>query len=140
LKFWDSSALVPLLVDEAMSPAMKSLAFADSEKTVWWGTPVECVSALTRRLRMQQISQAAYATSMVRLDDARHNWLEVPPSEKLRIDSERLLTAHPLSAADALQLAAALHADGGNPAPPTFVCLDDRLRQAARSEGFIVEP
>ncbi len=70
----------------------------------------------------------------------RNRWTEIPPSPELREDAERLLRSHPLSAADALQLATALRAARNAPLPLPFVCLDDRLCEAARSEGFIVEP
>lgn len=44
------------------------------------------------------------------------------------------------SAADALQLAAALDWCDGNTCGESFVCLDDRLRGAAALEGFRVLP
>ncbi len=47
---------------------------------------------------------------------------------------------HPLSAADALQLAAGLLWADGRPAHHDFVCLDQRLREAAQREGFRVLP
>jgi hypothetical protein len=45
-----------------------------------------------------------------------------------------------LRAADALQLAAALIVCDERPESLSFVCLDDRLREAARKEGFPVLP
>jgi len=52
----------------------------------------------------------------------------------------RLLLSHPLSAADALQLAAALTWAGKQPREHAFVCLDRRLHDAARKEGFLILP
>jgi hypothetical protein len=52
----------------------------------------------------------------------------------------RILAVHPLRSADALQLAAALVYCSEQPREEPFVCLDDRLRQAARTEGFILVP
>jgi hypothetical protein len=52
----------------------------------------------------------------------------------------RLLRNHPLRAADALQLAAALIASEETPQTLEFICLDDRLALAARREGFTVIP
>ena len=66
-------------------------------------------------------------------------WSEAQPSRRLRELSESLLSAHPLRAADALQLAAAMRSReliGVN----EFVALDHRLRDAAASEGFTVLP
>jgi len=54
--------------------------------------------------------------------------------------AERLLTVHPLRAADALQLAAALVWSEGSPDQRAFACLDDRFREAARKEGFTLQP
>ena len=89
---------------------------------------------------MGHLDISGYGLGAVRLNDIRNRWTEIPPSPELREDAERLLRGHPLSAADALQLAAALCAARNAPQPLPFVCLDDRLRDAARSEGFIVEP
>lgn len=58
------------------------------------------------------------------------------PTNKLRSLAGRLLAVHPLRAADALQLAAALRWCEDEPGGKAFVCLDDRLRAAARREGF----
>jgi hypothetical protein len=52
--------------------------------------------------------------------------------------ASRLLRVHPLRAADALQLAAALAAAKGDPSSLDVVCLDQRLSEAARREGFRV--
>jgi hypothetical protein len=60
--------------------------------------------------------------------------------ESVRQTAERLLQAHQLRAGDAFQLAAAIDAATGGAQLPTFVCLDDRLSDAARAEGFAIEP
>ncbi len=119
---------------------MRSLAQADAEQIVWWATGTECVSALTRRLRLGQLDQADVDSAIIRLTDIRNRWTEVPPTVELREEAERLLHLHPLRAADALQLEAALETVRNAPQPLAFVCLDERLCQAARSEGFRVEP
>jgi predicted nucleic acid-binding protein len=119
---------------------MKALAQFDPEFVVWWATGTECVSALSRRLRATQIGQIVHDTGMSRLAAARAQWTEFPPTERLRDSAERLLRAYPLRTADALQLAAALEVASGSPRTLPFVCLDDRLREAARNEGFTVEP
>jgi len=54
--------------------------------------------------------------------------------------ARRLLAAHPLRAADALQLAAALVACDERPDVLALVTLDDHLAEAARREGFVVLP
>lgn len=64
----------------------------------------------------------------------------VAPTAPLRDRAGRLLAAHPLRTADALQLAAALAWCDDVPRGESFVCLDERLREAARREGFAVLP
>ncbi|MBS0472601.1 MAG: PIN domain-containing protein [Proteobacteria bacterium] len=119
---------------------MKAIAFADPRFAVWWAAGTECISALSRRLRANQISQSVYSAGMSRLAAARAQWTEFPPTAQLRDSAERLLQVHPLRTADALQLAAALQAADGAPGSLPFVCLDNRLADAARAEGFAIEP
>ena len=42
MKFWDSSAIVPLPVQEETSEQMRRLVIEDEDRLVWWGTSVEC--------------------------------------------------------------------------------------------------
>ena len=67
-------------------------------------------------------------------------WEEVQPGERIRVTAERLLAVHPLRAADALQLAAAMAWRGELTRAAGFVCFDERLRDAAAREGFDVLP
>jgi hypothetical protein len=117
---------------------MRSLYRADSGVLAWWGSRVDCESAVARleleRLLARRSAQAARA----RLDRFAETWQEVQPSELLRDSACRLLRVHDLRAADALQLAAGAAAAEGRPATLAFVCLDDRLGAAAELEGFPV--
>ena len=67
-------------------------------------------------------------------------WMEIAPNEGIRQQADRLVSQHPLSAADGFQLAAALHGCAHEPQGSGFVCLDRRLREAALREGFQVLP
>jgi uncharacterized protein len=51
MRFWDASAIVPLLFAEPEREALLGRLERDSEMLVWWGTPVECASAIARRAR-----------------------------------------------------------------------------------------
>jgi hypothetical protein len=64
----------------------------------------------------------------------------VLPSELVRQRAERLLSIHPLRAADAFQLAAALIWVEEAPQGLKVVCLDQNLREGAFKEGFTVLP
>ena len=64
----------------------------------------------------------------------------IQPTDHVRERAEQLIAVYPLRAADALQLAAALTWCENQPWNERFVCLDKRLRDAARKEGFSVLP
>ena len=58
--------------------------------------------------------------------------------ELVRRHAERLVETHPLRAADALQIGAALVVAGADPPTLEFVTLDDQQAQAAEREGLHV--
>ena len=136
MRYWDSSAVVPLLLEESSRSRMMALIEADPLMVVWWGTPVECASAIARREREGSLSVAGATQAMERLRALEPSWNEVVPSTAVRTTAERLLRVHSLRAADALQLAAAIVAAAGEPSWLGFVCLDERLSEAAQREGF----
>ena len=135
MKFWDSSALVPLVLQQPRTNEALRLLEDDDELVVWWGSAVECASAIARLHRDVQLTAAAERDARASLDALRKSWFEVQPGDLVREQALRLLRVHTLRAADALQLAAALEWAG---APPDgdFVTFDDRLREAAVREGF----
>lgn len=138
MRFWDSSAIVPMTTDEVGSPAMDALLAKDSHMIVWWSAIVECTSAIARRERLGDLDPADATRALERLGRLAEAWLEVTPVGHLRERARRLVRTHELRAADALQLAAALVAAGGDPESLPLVTLDDRLALAARREGFPV--
>ncbi len=138
MKFWDASALVPLLIDETTTKRLTALAVADPVMLVWWGSEVECVSAIARLERDGAIEADGVESALARLKLLAVSWHEVDASDALRASAVRVLRVHPLRAADALQLAAAFEACERRPASLDFITLDDRLATAARREGFPV--
>ena len=138
--FWDSSAIVPMLVPEARSVAMVALLEAEPVLLAWWATPVECQSAVYRRQREGGVPRAIVEQALHRLRGLVEDADFVTPSSRLRDRAGRLLASHPLRAADALQLAAALVWCDDRPEGEPFVCLDERLRDAALREGFALLP
>jgi hypothetical protein len=140
VRFWDASAVVPLLIEQKQTGAARKLRGADPEMAVWWGTIVECHSAIARMLRQQAIDRTGAARGIERLRDIAAEWLEVEPSIGVRKEAWRLLLAHPLRAADALQLAAALSLSDEMSVRVEMICFDDRLGQAARFEQLPVIP
>lgn len=136
MRFWDTSAIMPLLVAEAGSPAARTSYRRDPAQLVWWGTAVECVSALRRLERQGDLAGPGLAEAFRRLDELSRAWQEVEPGERLREIAIRLLRTHPLRAGDALRLSAAIVAAEERPATLAFVTLDERLAEAANREGF----
>jgi predicted nucleic acid-binding protein len=138
--FWDTSALIPVVLPEGRSAPLTDALTADREVTLWWGTPVECLSATYRRHRETSLPGSLLTAALNRLRALVEDADTVAPTDDVRRRAGRLVAAHPLRAADALQLAAALIWCEEQPAGEAFVCLDERLREAARREGFTVMP
>ena len=137
MRFWDTSALVPLLVDQETTGAVRA-TYGAASIVVAWTTIVECASAVARAERESFVSSDAATLAFGRLDELARIWREVEPSSDLRDVARRLLRMHRLRAADAIQLAAAILAAERRPASLTVVTLDERLETAALKEGFPV--
>ena len=140
MKFWDASAIVPLILTESRRETLLEMLQADPAMVVWWGTPVECGSAIARREREGGLGAAEATAALSRLRTLARSWSEVIASDSVRSTALRLLRTHPLRAADSLQLAAAIVAAEGDAGTLQFVCLDERLREAADREGFATLP
>jgi len=139
VKFWDSSAILPLLIDERTSASVAPVYEDDAHQIVWCLTEVEAASALARREREgREPSDVDRARTTLRILTER--WEEVTSVQSVRTRAFRLLGTHGLRAADALQLAAALVFCDEQTESLPFVCLDDRLSEAARKERFPVLP
>jgi uncharacterized protein len=138
MKFWDTSAIIPLLADEPTRERLLAILEDDPQIVAWWGTPVEIASALARRERENLITATEVEAALATTHQIADGWHEILPSDAVRRTAERLLRAHPLRAADSLQLAAALVAADHDPTTLELVCLDSRLTIAARREGFNV--
>ena len=140
MKFWDSSAIVPLCVIEPFSQPVNEILKEDEVMIVWWTTRIECISALVRRSREGVLDIGGEEQARTALMKLTESWREVLPAQTLRETAERLVAVHPLRTADALQLSAALIWINKIPRGHSFVCLDRGLREAARKEGFRLLP
>jgi predicted nucleic acid-binding protein len=138
MRFWDSSALLPLMVEEDRSGACRALRRTDREIVVWALTRLELVSATRRLSREGKLDLDDVVKVLRRLETMARAWTEIDALGIVRDRSERLLAAHVLTAVDALQLGAALIQVRDRPKGRAFVTADDRLAQAADAEGFDV--
>ena len=137
MRFWDTSALLLLVVEDARSASARSLVRGDPDIVAWWGTPVECASAAARLRREGRIDAGAERTVIRLVERLRTSWVEIQPSEEVLARAVRALRVHPLRTLDAFQLAAAL-TWAGTHTGSELVTLDGRLAEAARAEGFEV--
>jgi len=139
VRFWDSSALVPLIVGEAATPWARKLLRSDPASVVWTLSHVEVRSALARRLREKALSRRTFDEARRRAERLFAALSHIVALEPVSERAIRLLDLHDLRAADALQLAAALVASGERPRTMHFATLDQRLAAAAQAEGFPVD-
>jgi predicted nucleic acid-binding protein len=134
--FWDTSALLLLICQQPKSQHARRNHRFYASVSVWWGTRVECHSALRRLIREGALSGKEESQAFLSLERLANHWIEVQPSEEVRQQAEHLLAVHPLRATDALQLSAALIWSNGHPRGKAFICDDNALREAANKEGF----
>ena len=132
--------MMPLISEEPTSDAISNLLREDQGIAAWWGTLVECSVAISRRVREDIFDEDDEATVRTALRLFAESWTEVEPADEIRLSAAILSRDHPLKAADALQLAAAIRWCEGDTSGADFVCLDNRLRRAALDEGFEILP
>ena len=88
---------------------------------------------------MGGLTQSQFLAGQRIARELMQDWIAIHESPGITSDACSLLELHPLSAADALQLAAALETCDHKPQGYVFVTGDQRLAEAARLTGFSVE-
>jgi uncharacterized protein len=137
--FWDTSAIIPLCVQQSATNNFRNQWRKSSRVVIWWGTTVEVHSTLSRLYRENYIDTKGLEFAMTRFEAMRNQWNEITPSEKVREIAETLPDAHNLRALDSFQLAAALIWCNEKPRGRVFVCDDIKLSEAAKKAGFTVK-
>ena len=137
MRFWDSSAIIPLLLVEERSADARALLRADDIIVAAAITPVEIVAALWRRRHRNLLDAEAHTRADDRFAAISAEWIEVEDLRAVVSAACDVLSRHELRAADATQLGAAITAARGLPALD-FVTFDVKLAAAARAEGFYV--
>jgi uncharacterized protein len=138
VRFWDASAVVPLLIHQEASIRMEAEFAADPAVGVWCLTAVEAWSGVCRSRHESRIDSPGMRAARKRLQELTGSWIEVDDVRAVRLRAQRLLETHSLRAGDALQLAAPLVLVSDVPQRIPFVTLDARLAEAAEKEGFEV--
>lgn len=127
-----------LLVEEPGSSLAERWLEEDGEVCTWSWTRVELVSAIERRAREGSLGSAQRRRLLRDVDELLNGANEVIAVEAVRAQALTVLARYPLRAADAAQLGAALLLAEGTPSSLGFVCLDERLADAAARERFVV--
>jgi predicted nucleic acid-binding protein len=138
VRFWDTSAVVPLLVDEPNSHLSRRLLDEDRAMAVWALTRTEAFSALRRKRREGKLDDVGLEKARRKLAAFAGSWVEVEDLLSVRGHAERFLNEHALRAGDALQLGAAWHHADGRPRRRAFVVFDGPLQDVAAEVGFTV--
>ena len=138
MRFWDTSALIPLVVAERGTALAERLLRDDPAVVVWTLTRVELLSALARRRREEPAAARRLLGAKREILAAWPRWSEVTALEVVRRHAGRVVDTHAIRAADALQIGAALVAAADDPAALEFVTFDQPQAAAAEREGFRV--
>ena len=136
MRYWDASALVPLVVAESDSERVRGWLAEDDHVVTWVWTRTEITSAIERRTREGSLSRPQRREVLDRLGALADGWDEVTDVLAVRSRADALLARHALRAADAGQLGAALLVQEQLAGALTFVCRDQRLLTAADVEGL----
>lgn len=135
MRFWDSSALVPLLSDEETTDVVQALFREDRNIVTAFITPVELISAVCRKAG---VNRDLRRQAMRRYAVLEANWTLVDDYEQLMASARSIAAQRCLRTGDAIHLACALRARPDKSLP--FVTFDGELIFAARDEGFTVLP
>ena len=136
MRYWDASALVPLIVAESDSELVRGWLSEDDHIVTWVWTRTEITSAIERRTRDRLLSRPQRRDVLDRLGVLADGWDEVTEVLAVRSRANALLARHALRAADAGQLGAALLVQEQLAGPLSFACRDQRLLSAAEREGL----
>lgn len=139
MRFWDTSAVVPLLITEPQSETMRALLAEDPTIATAAITPIEITGAIWRRRHHHEINFSAHHDADITFAELSRRWREVVQSALVTETALRVLSRHPLRTLDSLQLASAIVL-APRPEYLPFVTLDKRLKAIASAEGFTVLP
>jgi predicted nucleic acid-binding protein len=126
------------VVAEPDSELVRTWLSEDDQIVTWAWSRTEITSAIERRARDGSLSRHQRREALRRFEAFAESWDEVTELLAVRSRANALLARHPLRAADAGQLGAALLIQEQLAGALTFVCLDHRLSTAAELESLRV--
>ena len=140
MRFWDTSALMHLVVRQARHAEAERWLSEDGLVAAWTLTQIEMLSAVHRLAREGQLDGPTARATERSVADVMSRAHLVSDVRGVKTRAQRLLRTHALRAADALQLAAALAWASDQPSDRVLHTFDARLGRAAEREGFRVIP
>jgi len=137
--YWDSSAVVASILNEKTGKDVDKFVASIPESRFYTAiiTPLEIESALQRKLREKSISAKGADTGRVTAAEFRKAAFLVAAEHNVLDAALHLQKIYGLRPADAVQLASA-RVGTENPSKVHFLCLDSKLNEAAKREGFHV--
>ncbi|MCY4587484.1 MAG: type II toxin-antitoxin system VapC family toxin [Bryobacterales bacterium] len=98
MRYWDASALAPLVVAEPASSLVREWLAEDEWIITWVWSRTEIVSAIERRTREGSLSRMQRREVLERFDALSGSWDEVTDVLAVRPRANALLARHPLRA------------------------------------------
>ena len=132
LAYFDTSVLVKNYVREAGSSRVRAL-LTSYEFLSSAITTIELQSALQRRRRQREITQANYNSIVSRLANDRLYWQLVEVVPQVLSKAEELLKTENVRTLDAIHLASAMIIQDFFPTPLPFISADERQLAAAQN-------
>jgi predicted nucleic acid-binding protein len=136
-RYFDASALVKRYVREAGSVLVRRLLASGIVATSRL-SEVEVASGIVRRAREGAFTAARRDRALAALQRDMPAFAIVEVIPEVTADARALLLRHPLRANDAIQLASCLYLQRQLNQPVPFVAFDQRLLDAARTEGMAI--
>lgn len=138
MRFWDSSALLSLMIDDVHTSRANAILNTDDVIVASFISPVEVSSGLWRRRHASELSAAQHWNADEQFADLSRSWMTVDDVNRIVDEALSLLSRHALRTGDAVQLGSAIVARRTLRTTLRFVTFDKRLAVAARAEGFSV--
>jgi len=138
MQFWDTSALLPLVLRQPpFSDACRRAFRRRTPRALAFLARVECRAAIERLRREGALSATARRQALAKVDRLVATFDIVAFSPEVEARALALLGRHPLRSLDALQLGCAqgLTSPGDTADMPEFVCCDRRLAEVAAIAG-----
>lgn len=126
------------MISEPGSRWARAWLTEDDHVVTWAWTRTEITGAIERVAREGTLNRPQRRAALDRLEGFAAEWDEVTDVLAVRARANSVLARHPLRAADAGQLGAALLVNELVSEPLVFLCFDRRLCEAAEREGLRV--